>query len=135
MWLNWSSIFFLSSVRDFVFFFSFSHSSPSYRVFVNFSENICDSLSCVDGFAFFVFDFWDEDSLFPRLDTGDILCPCEFFSDLLYFFLSCRPFFSDVFFDFFADFTDSLFFMLLSHLPFLYEGQDLFVFIFCFLCF
>ena len=31
---------------------------------VEFSENVCNSLSRVDGFAFVVFDFGDEDSLF-----------------------------------------------------------------------
>ena len=113
-------IFFSARVRYFscVTFLTF------VQIFVEFRKDICDSLSRFDGFAIFVFDFGDEDSFLHRFDTGDDPCSFEFFQDLLNSFLSCLPFVvSDTIFDLFADFTDSLFFMLRSRLPFLYEGQ------------
>ena len=83
----------------------------------------------------FFFDYGDEDSLLPRLNTGDVPCPFDFFQDLLNF-LSCPAFVvADATFDIFRDFTDSFFFVLRSHLPFLYEGQNCFVFSLCFLRF
>ena len=69
-------------------------------------------------YAFWFFDFWDENSLFRRLDIGDVPCSFEFFQDLVFFFFASSSFFSLMhFFDLFADFTNSFFFMLLSHLP------------------
>ena len=97
---------------------------------MGFFENICNSLSCVDGFAFFIFVFWDEDSLLHRFDTGDVPCPYEFFQDLLIFPCLVLVLFSAVFSDLYADFANSLFFMLRNRLPFLYEGQDFIVFSF-----
>ena len=89
------------------------------QIFVEFRKDICESLSRFDGFAFFVFDFVDEDSFLHRFDTGDVPCSFEFFQDLLNFSLSCPPFVvSETIFDLFADFTDSLFFMHRNRLPF-----------------
>ena len=100
------------------------------QVFVEFRKDVCDSLSRLHGFSFFVLAFGDEDSFLHGFDTGDVPCSFEFFQDLLILFLSCPPFVvSDTMFDLFADFADSLFFVLRSRLPFLYEGQNFIVFL------
>ena len=90
------------------------------QIFIEFRKNFGNPLPRLDGFAFFVFDFWDKDPLLIDLIRGMFCRSLDFFLDLLDSFLSFRPFcFPDIFFDLFADFTDSFFFVLRRRFLFL----------------